>query len=108
MDWNWSTSRKTSHWYKKKGIIKDGNKKARLVVKGYEENYTGHVYTPVAKLVTVKISYYFTCLQNDWELRYVNVLSAFPNGILNEDIYIRVPERINKHKKWVLKLNKVL
>ena len=86
----------------------DGVKKARLVAKGYQENSSENVYSPVAKMPTVRMFLSYA-LQNDWSIRQLDVPTAFLNGSLeNVDIYIKVPEGVSVETGRVLKLNKAL
>ena len=78
--------------------------KARLVVKGYEQqegiDYT-ETYAPVAMLKTVRIllalAAYF-----DWEVQQMDVVTAFLNPALNEEVYMAHPEGFEEDGKVCL------
>ncbi|BES99547.1 Hypothetical protein2 [Nesidiocoris tenuis] len=85
----------------------DGRKKARLVVKGYQEDSIANLYAPVAKLPTIRM---FLChaLQNDLELRQLDVPNAFLNGCLKSEVYIKFPRGVDAKKGKALKLKRAL
>lgn len=86
----------------------DGVKKARLVAKGYQETFSSNeVYAPVAKMATIRMTMSHA-MQNDYKLRHLDVPSAFLNGKLSEEVYIKIPDGVNKPQGKVLKLNKAL
>lgn len=90
-------------------IKEDGTKKARLVAKGFQVPYeeSGEfIYAPVCRLTTIRILI-SVAVQRDWKLRQVDVPTAFLNGLLNSDIYIKIPEGLKTASKY-LKLNRAL
>jgi hypothetical protein len=68
--------------------------KARLVTQGYAQiqgqdyNYTS---APVARWNSIHLILSLTAI-HDWELRHIDIKTAYLNGILKEDIYMRRPE----------------
>lgn len=100
-----------SRWIFKKKI--NGNSyifKARLVAKGYMQqegvNYV-ETYAPVARLQTVRI---LLSVGNkfDLEIHHMDVKTAFLNGDLEEDVYMKPPQGVEVPKGKVLKLRKSL
>ena len=86
--------------------------KARLVVKGYKQQY-GRDYeenfAPVARMETVR-AVLSIAAQNKWKVYQMDVKSAFPNGVLKEEVYIEQPlgyeKKGQEHK--VCRLKKAL
>lgn len=91
--------------------IKDnGTKKARLVARGYqlkEENKFGKHYAPVARLSTVR-TVLAEAIQNDWTIKQLDVPTAFLNGKVESEVYIKPPKGIKINNNKVLKLNRGL
>ncbi|KAG6446041.1 hypothetical protein O3G_MSEX004231 [Manduca sexta] len=88
----------------------DGSKKARLVVKGFqqESNNGLDIYSPVAKLTTIRLLL-SQAINNNWEIRQLDIPTAFLNGTLDSEVYIKIPEGVNIYnKEKVLKLQKAL
>lgn len=86
--------------------------KARLVAKGYVQREGvdfDELFAPVARMETVRLLVPMAALEG-WRLHHMDVKSAFLNGELQEEVFVRQPpgydEAGNEHK--VLKLNKVL
>lgn len=90
--------------FKKKS---DGTKKARLVAKGYQENNTYDVYAPVARMSTVRLLISIS-LQENKPIRQMDIPTAFLNGNLEKEIFIKYPEGVKEEKGKVLKLRKAL
>jgi len=93
----------------------DGSRryKARLVIKEYEQTDDGETFAPVAKLVTLRMILALAA-SNGWEIDHMDVVTAFLNPPVNDDIYMLLLEGID----WldpskpasitVCKLNKAL
>lgn len=72
----------------------DGTKKARIVAKGFqqhEENSLDTIYAPVARMSTVR-SLIVHSIQNEWNLHQLDIPTAFLNGQIESEIYIKTPE----------------
>eukprot|EP00253_Pinus_taeda_P020850 PITA_20850 len=67
--------------------------KARLVVKGYKQQYGRdyeETFAPVARMETVR-AVMSIATQNKWKIYQMDVKSAFLNGVLMEEVYIEQP-----------------
>ena len=83
--------------------------KARLVAQGFSQKYGvdyDEVFAPVARSTTLRVLLSFAG-RNKYIVKHFDVKTAFLNGILDEDIYMRQPQGFKKGDK-VLKLNKSL
>ena len=98
--------------YKVKKNVKGDNEryKARLVDKGYNQKAGidyDEVYSPVARLETIRLIISIAA-QNNWKIFQMDVKSAFLNGYLGEEVYVKIPigyvRKDQEHK--VLKLKK--
>jgi hypothetical protein len=68
--------------------------KARLVIKGYEQEYGidyQETFAPVAKFVTIRILFALAA-QFNWEIEQMDAITAFLNPILHEEVYMEQPE----------------
>lgn len=68
--------------------------KARLVVKGYSQVAGidfGDTFAPVARHDTIKLLLSIAA-QRNWKIHHLDVKSAFLNGELEEEIYVRQPQ----------------
>ena len=86
--------------------------KARLVVKGYSQQYGVdflETFAPVARLDTIKLLFALAA-QKQWRVHQLDVKSAFLNGFLKEEIFIEQPEgfEVAGHEDKVYKLRKAL
>lgn len=84
--------------------------KARLVVRGYRqrEGFDYHeTYSPVARLPTIR-TLLAVGVQHSYYFQHLDVKTAFLNGILNETIYLKVPEGIDAPAGKVFLLRKSL
>eukprot|EP00253_Pinus_taeda_P013960 PITA_13960 len=86
--------------------------KARLVVKGYKQQYGKdyeETFAPVARTETVR-AVLSIAAQNKWKVYQMDVKSAFLNGVLKEEVYFEQPlgyeKKDEEHK--VCKLKKAL
>ena len=72
--------------------------KARIVVKGYKQQYGidfSETFTPVAKLDIIRLLLTLAA-QKGWKIYQLDVKSVFLNGILEEEIYVEQPEGFEK------------
>lgn len=84
--------------------------KARLVARGFSQQYLvdyDETFAPVARISTFRILLAFA---NQFRLlvHHMDVKTAFLNGTLRDDIYMKIPEGIKAEKDKVCKLNKAL
>eukprot|EP00253_Pinus_taeda_P028322 PITA_28322 len=73
--------------------------KARLVVKGYKQQYGRdyeETFAPVARMETVR-ALLSIAAQNKWKVYQMDVKSAFLNGVLKEEVYVE--QRLGYEKK---------
>ena len=69
----------------------DGRKKARLVVRGFQQTkFLEDVYSPVAKIQTLKLLLSYCC---QFGLKFVqmDVNTAFLNGNVKSEVYVKQP-----------------
>lgn len=67
--------------------------KARLVVKGYSQEYGvdfSDTFAPVARYDTIRLLVALAA-KTGWKIHHLDVKSAFLNGVLEEDIYVEQP-----------------
>eukprot|EP00253_Pinus_taeda_P002039 PITA_02039 len=83
--------------------------KARLVVKGYKQQYGRNyeeTFAPIARMETVRAVLSIST-QNKWKVYQMDVKSTFLNGVLKEEVYIEQPPGYEKkgqeHKVCILK-----
>ncbi|KAG8479813.1 hypothetical protein CXB51_029308 [Gossypium anomalum] len=86
--------------------------KARLVVKGYSQQYGIYfmeTFAPVARLDTIKLLFSLAA-QKQWRIHQLDVKSAFLNGFLKEEIFIEQLEgfKVPSEEDKVYKLKKAL
>jgi hypothetical protein len=99
-----------SRWVFKYKTDSDNNifYKARLVAKGYTQIPGIHyeeVTSPVTRYATVRFIIAFAA-NRKYEIDQVDVVSAFLNGDLKENIYLRLPEGVEVEHSNVVKLKK--
>lgn len=99
-------------WVFKRKRCEDGDAgeyKARLVARGFTQrkgfDYQ-ETYSPVAKITTFRILL-AVAVQNNLHIHQMDVKTAFLNGDLREEIYMRLPDGF-KRGNLVCKLNKSL
>lgn len=89
----------------------DGTRKARLVARGFqvkEDNPFNVHYSPVARLSTVRMMI-SKAVQENLPIEQLDIPTAFLNGRLKSEIYIKVPQGLKAtNKNTVLKLNRAL
>ncbi|KAJ0390483.1 hypothetical protein P43SY_012096 [Pythium insidiosum] len=89
----------------------DGNiqrYKARLVAQGFRQVYGvdfWETYSPVASLNSVRAFLAFCCMRR-YVIRQLDVETAFLNGKLEEDVYMRPPEGIKLPEGMICKLQR--
>nr|GEX65952.1 ribonuclease H-like domain, reverse transcriptase, RNA-dependent DNA polymerase [Tanacetum cinerariifolium] len=74
--------------------------KARLVAKGYIQEhgiYFEEVFAPVARMETIRLLLAIDA-NNKWEVRHLEVKSAFLHGELKEEVYVTQPEGFMKRE----------
>lgn len=85
--------------------------KARLVAKGYVQHQGvdyEEVFAPVARIETVRVLLALAA-QEDWKVHHMDVKSAFLNGDLKEEVYVKEPLSYeSKEEGKVYKLKKAL
>lgn len=65
--------------------------KARLVVKGFEQNIISQIHAPVARLSTLRVILSI-CNTYDLYLEQLDVKNTFLNGLPNEKVFMEIPE----------------
>lgn len=85
-----------SKWIFKIKYLPDGSidkYKAGLVGKGYNQvegiDYTDS-FSPVAKMVTIRVMLTITAA-NRWEIHQLVINNTFLHGILNDEVYMKIP-----------------
>lgn len=84
--------------------------KARLVARGFSQQYLleyFETFAPVARITTFRFLIAFAN-QNNLLIHQMDVKTAFLNGSLEEEIYMRIPEGIEAKENHVCKLNKAI
>lgn len=91
--------------YKKKT---ENNFKARLVVRGFQQKeIIDDIYSPVAKMLTIKILLSYCC-QESLIIEQMDVETAFLNGKVLSEIYVKQPRGYEDGSDKVCKLEKAL
>ena len=84
-------------WVFKVKYADDGNVerfKGRLVAKGYTQKYGidyDETFSPVVRFSSIRALLAFA-VQNDMQIHQMDVVSAFLNGILDDEIYMQQPD----------------
>ena len=87
--------------------------KARIVAKGYAQKHGvdyEETYAPVVRYSSLRMIIAL-CAHYDWELHHMDVKSAYLNGDLEEEIYMHLPDGVQRKKgqeDWVCRLHKAL
>ena len=86
----------------------NGTKKARLVARGFqEESKPGEtLYSPVARISTVRMLLSLA-QEKDWSVRQLDIPTAYLNGHVQSEIYIKAPKGLRTESK-ILKLQRPL
>ena len=84
--------------------------KARVVARGFSQVYLtdyNETFAPVARIPSFR---FIIAFSNQFNLlvHHMDVKTAFLNGILKEEIYMRVPEGVECKANQVCKLNKAI
>lgn len=71
--------------------------KARLVIRGFKDNNNHDLretYAPVSRLPLIKFAF---AIINKYDLEtcYLDVKTAFLNGIIDEEIYMEIQDSVN-------------
>ncbi|CAH2108821.1 unnamed protein product [Euphydryas editha] len=85
----------------------DGTRKARLVAKGFQQFTLEDNYAPVAKISTIRLMISLA-VQKDLPLKQFDVPTAFLNGKLDVDVFIKCPNGLKIDEGKVLKLKRAL
>ena len=86
----------------------DGRKKARLVVRGYQQDdIIEDLYSPVARMQTLKLLLAY-CDQSNYIIDQMDVESAFLNGQVKSEVYVQQLDGYNDNSGKVYKLEKAL
>lgn len=91
-------------------VKENGLKKARLVARGFqlkEQEDFGKNYAPVARTSTVR-TLLAHAVHNGWPIRQLDVPTAFLNGKIESEVYIKPPQGVKIENNKVLKLNRGL
>jgi len=90
-------------------IKEDGTKMARLVAKGFQVPYNNSddfCYAPVCRLSTIRVLLSVS-VQKNWNLYQIDVPTAFLNGTMDTEVFIKAPEGLETKSKY-MKLNRAL
>lgn len=84
--------------------------KARLVARGFSQEYLvdyEETFAPVARISSFR---FILAFSNQFNLlvHHMDVKTAFLNGVLKEEIYMKVPEGVKSKSNQVCKLHKAL
>lgn len=75
--------------------------KARIVAKGYVQKQgvdLDEVYAPVTRIEIIRLLLALSAKEN-WQVRHLDVKTAFLNGDIKEEVYVRQPEGFVKQGK---------
>ena len=102
-------------WVYRNKLGEDGNivrNKARLVAQGYSQEEGidyDETYAHVARLEAIRMLLAYACFMG-FKLFQMDVKSAFLNGVLTEEVYVKQPPGFEDpiHPEYVFKLNRAL
>ena len=102
-------------WVYRNKLDEDGNvvrNTARLVGQGYSQEERidyDETYAPVARLEAIRMLLAYVCFMG-FKLFQMDVKSAFLNGVLTEEVYVKQPPGFEDphHPEYVYKLNRAL
>ena len=83
--------------------------KARLVANGFSQSHGvdhSETFAPVAKLNSIRILLSLAA-NLDWPLYKLNIKNAFPNGDLDEEVYIELPPGFVDDQQQNVQIKKV-
>lgn len=84
--------------------------KARLVIKGYSQRYGidyEETFSPVVRYSSIRLLLSLA-VQHNLDIDQMDVVTAFLQSELNEEIYMKIPEGFNSDPNMVCKLKKSL
>lgn len=86
----------------------DNSFRARLVAKGFQQReHLPDLYSPVAKMQTLKLLLAY-CVKFNLMINQMDVESAFLNGKISSEVYVKQPEGYEDGTENVCKLKKTL
>ena len=86
----------------------DGRKKARIVVRGFQQSeILEDLYSPVARVQTLKLLFSYCC-QFGLKIYQLDVETAFLNGYVKSDVFVKQPIGYTDKTNRVCKLIKAL
>lgn len=92
-------------------LKEDGTKKARLVARGFQQkkkDIFDSVYAPVARHSTIRMIL-SKAVQDDLKIIQLDIPTAFLNGKLKSDVFIKIPQGLEiKNNNTALKLKRAL
>lgn len=94
---------------KSDGFRKPLRYKAGLVARGFSQEYLtdyNETFAPVARIASFRFISFAN--QRNLLIHHMDVKTAFLNGVLKEEIFMKVPEGILNINDHVCKLNKAL
>jgi hypothetical protein len=86
--------------------------KSRIIAQGFSQNEGidyEETFAPIARLVAIRMLLAFS-VEKGFKLHQMDVKSAFLNGVLEEEVFVRQPPGFEREKypQWVYKLRKAL
>lgn len=86
----------------------DNRKKARLVVRGFQQTeILEDLYSPVARIQTLKLLLSYCC-QHGLKIMQMDVETAFLNGYVKSEVFVKQPKGYDDGTNKVYKLEKAL